>query len=213
MFPPQPVATFTCRSWRTSVAALAIVGYVASVVGYPAMPARHGPLGVAYPCEHHRCGCASAEHCWRDCCCFTLDERLAWAARRDVAPPAEIAPRKAAVSRSHSAPRPCCASTSSVCHAVEHGPSQRALSDCEPRPSKSCCAKTENKRVAPIRWIVGIQARGCHGEGTHWIAFSSPIAPPPPRVSWQPHAILTSGFAGLSLLASQAAHAPPTRPG
>jgi len=43
-----------------------------------------------YPCEAHGCGCSSAEECWHDCCCYTLDQRLVWAIRNGVQPPDDV---------------------------------------------------------------------------------------------------------------------------
>jgi hypothetical protein len=36
-------------------------------------------LGEAFPCQHHGCGCSSAEACRTECCCFTPAERVEWA--------------------------------------------------------------------------------------------------------------------------------------
>ena len=43
--------------------------------------------GGPFPCQGHRCGCVSAEQCWGHCCCFTPEQRLAWAAaNRSIRP-------------------------------------------------------------------------------------------------------------------------------
>lgn len=76
---------------------LAILGYGVLALGLP-LPAGMGPEGpspgpdaagliaakdrsVAFPCMNSPCGCASAEQCFRDCCCTTLAERLAFVRR------------------------------------------------------------------------------------------------------------------------------------
>jgi hypothetical protein len=38
-----------------------------------------------FPCMDRPCGCQTAEQCWRDCCCFTPQQRAAWAQRHGVA--------------------------------------------------------------------------------------------------------------------------------
>ncbi|MCA9285799.1 MAG: hypothetical protein KDA22_11320 [Phycisphaerales bacterium] len=53
------------------------------------------PTGERFPCEDCGCGCASAERCWTACCCHSLDERLAWAVRAGVEPPATVLARLA----------------------------------------------------------------------------------------------------------------------
>ena len=40
-----------------------------------------------FPCETCPCGCATADHCWKKCCCHSLASRLAWARREGVRPP------------------------------------------------------------------------------------------------------------------------------
>lgn len=43
-----------------------------------------------FPCQHCACGCKDAETCWRDCCCFTNQQKIAWARRNRVTPPALV---------------------------------------------------------------------------------------------------------------------------
>jgi hypothetical protein len=43
-----------------------------------------------YPCQNRPCGCASAEQCWRQCCCFTNVEKIAWARKQSVTLPAYV---------------------------------------------------------------------------------------------------------------------------
>lgn len=52
----------------------------------PCPPATTGS-GERYPCEHCGCGCRSAEQCWAHCCCFSNQEKLAWARQNGVAVP------------------------------------------------------------------------------------------------------------------------------
>lgn len=56
------------------------------------IPGRHlsRASNARFPCEHSTCGCADAEQCWRSCCCSTLTQRLAWAEREGVTPPAFV---------------------------------------------------------------------------------------------------------------------------
>jgi hypothetical protein len=91
--------TFGTPFWRSDsrlchggVVLLCLLGYMAAVVGYP-LPAVVQKSGAPFPCQHHACGCVNAEQCWRDCCCFTPQEKLAWARENHVTPPtyAELA--------------------------------------------------------------------------------------------------------------------------
>src|ERR1700746_3683145 len=73
---------------RRCVAGLALVAYLATSVGIPLPVAGGKERGQPYPCMDHPCGCATAEQCWRHCCCFTPEEKFAWAAAHGVTPPA-----------------------------------------------------------------------------------------------------------------------------
>jgi hypothetical protein len=43
-----------------------------------------------FPCESHACGCTNPHDCWTSCCCHSPAERLAWAYRNHVTPPADV---------------------------------------------------------------------------------------------------------------------------
>lgn len=47
-------------------------------------------MGERFPCEDCGCGCTSARECWTHCCCHTEHERLEWAIKSGVMPPAEV---------------------------------------------------------------------------------------------------------------------------
>ena len=59
-------------------------------VGVP-LPARAvKKSGEAFPCQNCPCGCKDADTCWRECCCFTNRQKLAWAERNRVTPPSFV---------------------------------------------------------------------------------------------------------------------------
>src|SRR5690242_4754077 len=77
------------RSFRRRTARLALlVGYAITAAGVP-LPAGNvaHKSGEFFPCSDCACGCASAEQCWRSCCCHSLAERMAWARVHGVRPP------------------------------------------------------------------------------------------------------------------------------
>jgi hypothetical protein len=62
--------------------------YVVTAAGVPLPSGNHvHKSGELFPCAKSPCGCASAEQCWRSCCCHTLAERFAWAREHGVRPP------------------------------------------------------------------------------------------------------------------------------
>jgi hypothetical protein len=104
------------RGWRSlrrrAVATATVVAVAACAVGVP-VPAYLQKHSVErYPCEQHPCGCMDAESCWRDCCCMTHGEKLAWARQAGVRPPAFVvaaAAREIIVAKtSHPAGGGCC---------------------------------------------------------------------------------------------------------
>lgn len=43
---------------------------------------------IPFPCQDRPCGCGTAEQCWRACCCFSHKEKIDWARKNGVTPPA-----------------------------------------------------------------------------------------------------------------------------
>jgi hypothetical protein len=44
-----------------------------------------------FPCQNRPCGCSSADQCWKKCCCFTNQQKVAWAKKYDVSIPQFVA--------------------------------------------------------------------------------------------------------------------------
>jgi len=40
-----------------------------------------------FPCQNRPCGCRSAEQCWKKCCCFDNNQKIAWAKANNVKVP------------------------------------------------------------------------------------------------------------------------------
>ena len=134
-----------------------------------------------YPCQNRPCGCLTADLCWKgDCCCFTLEEKLAWAEDNGIEPPEHVRPlvesRKARPA--HPKKKSCCpehASTPSPPVSVpptccdgklrcEASPVAECP-HCDAESSKSCQKIKPTHDRAAVRWVVGIFAQKCRGEG------------------------------------------------
>jgi hypothetical protein len=62
-----------------------------------------------FPCMDSDCGCHTAEKCWQSCCCHTNQEKLVWAKRNGVTPPAYVAAAAAKEAKSKSSAHfSCC---------------------------------------------------------------------------------------------------------
>lgn len=92
-----------------------------------------------FPCENCACGCSSASECWSGCCCHTLTERLAWAKRHGVTPPADVVARAA-----EAAPKKSCCQCSSNASAT--------------------CSTAEDQEAPPEdSRVIGWRAWNCNG--------------------------------------------------
>lgn len=148
------------RSWpgvRRGIALIALLNYLALAVGLPLPSCSYaatvnadGSL-VLHPCSGHRCGCGSAEQCWKSCCCFSPAEKLAWARRNGVTPPAFV------MAEPESRPT------------VSRSPVRKSCCSAEPVVVKSCCSKkaietsTTASPVKEPRWISYLAAARCRG--------------------------------------------------
>jgi hypothetical protein len=139
---------------RRLVAGLALAAYVIASAGFMPLPLlpHKKKSGTPFPCQDHPCGCSSAEECWTHCCCFSVEERWAWAAAHRIEPPA-YAERPA--SSSHEAHKSCCAA-----HASDR---KSGVSDAAPL----------------MRPLVIVSAARCQDLHASWVSVSAvlPILP------------------------------------
>jgi hypothetical protein len=145
---------------RGAFAAVTLVGHLFAVIGFPLPSVRSSQVPndvVQYPCASRGCGCGSADECWKgDCCCFTLEEKLAWADERGIEPPAHVRPmveaRKNRASSHGTRPTKtdCCAKEN------EH---QDAEGDCPE------CRRNAASKSASLTWTVGPMTAKCQGLG------------------------------------------------
>lgn len=103
------------RRWGCSVnSAQRCIGYLACMaiaictVGVPLPAQGVRKSGDPFPCQNCPCGCRDAETCWRDCCCHTNQEKLAWARKHGVTPPAFVVAASRNERRQAKAGGSCC---------------------------------------------------------------------------------------------------------
>lgn len=151
---------------RRVTAFSALTGFLIGITGVPVLrftsPGKD--RSTPFPCQDHKCGCASAEQCWRSCCCFTNREKLTWANKHGVTPPAFVL---AAAEREQPVAKCCSAKQVANC--------------CQSK--SSCCDHDSNKRKvdAPritFDFVSAIQARKCHGQAEQWMALGAVTMPP-----------------------------------
>ncbi len=116
----MPLRLFSLTRFRRCVCLTLLIVLTAGMAGLPTF----GPTpakGGRFPCEDCPCGCSTAEFCWDKCCCHTDEEKVQWAAKNNVTPPAFLFARLAKsecpddstllASSSSSAGKCCCCST------------------------------------------------------------------------------------------------------
>jgi hypothetical protein len=160
------------RSFRLRLARLALLAiYIVTAAGVP-LPAGNlaHKSGELFPCSECACGCATAEQCWRSCCCHSLAERMAWAREHGVRPPdfAIAEARRARIDVAWliqpAGGAACCAralvaESHACCHAKQ-----------------SCCGDHDDERPAKSENnpIIGWKALNCQGHSADWVA-AAPI--------------------------------------
>ncbi|VTS02013.1 Uncharacterized protein OS=Planctomyces brasiliensis (strain ATCC 49424 / DSM 5305 / JCM 21570 / NBRC 103401 / IFAM 1448) GN=Plabr_1608 PE=4 SV=1 [Gemmata massiliana] len=145
---------FRSRSLRHLVAVVALLAQFVAAAGAPVPSNRvRANRGAPFPCQDHPCGCATSEQCWAgDCCCFTLEQKLAWADAREITPPAHVRPM---VEERKQADKACCTKTAADPCCSTAGAT-----------SNTCHEHAQPQKVAPsVRWVAGMFAQKCHGEG------------------------------------------------
>jgi hypothetical protein len=168
------------RFWKAVRYRLGVLGvclvYLLAALEIPLPVFVHKISSQPFPCQDHACGCQTAEQCWSHCCCFTAEERWAWAREHNVEPPAYA-------ERSTEKP-------------ADHGWNTAKLRDRDrSTTTNSCCCTSEP--TAPVkessgRWITMMTTWRCQGYSTLWISAGavltvspltlSPDSAPPSRV-------------------------------
>jgi len=153
----HPFSSTATRA-RRLITGLALLAYVASVVGYPLpLPALASQDGAArdasvpFPCQGHACGCQSAAQCLDNCCCYTAAERLAWVHKNAIALPAAT---MAALEKKAEQDSPSAAG-GSCCQRGGH---------CDDDDAEAA------RQAGGFVWVNAIQAQKCQGLTTLWIA-------------------------------------------
>lgn len=172
-------------------AGLVLVAYLVALFGVPVSASTGKDYRIPFPCQDHACGCRNAEECWRHCCCFSLEERLAWARAHGIQPPAYIG---------------------QSAEAEELGPHTCAHCDHREAAPKSCCAgHHESHAPATNRWGLSFCALRCQGLHSWWITTSI-LVPPPFRMTWTSPSVCTGWLADRDVTIPVMCLTPPEPP-
>lgn len=164
---------------RATLVVLALA-YVMLVAGV-SIPVSTPKSAERFPCENCPCGCATAEFCWKNCCCHSAEERLAWAKENGVTPP-KFVKLQAELDKSHERSLavlpPCCRAAAAERSCCSNTGSEGA-----------CCEQKSDSHQQAERTdrIVGWRALKCQGQSLLWLAaVPSVIEPKTQVVTYRP---------------------------
>jgi len=162
-----------------------LAAFLLATVGYPVWSGGTvKDLSQPFPCMHRRCGCRRAAQCWRGCCCFTNQQKLAWAKAKQVAPPEYV-----------------------VAAAKQETAQEAKTSCCSTKKSGSChIAKTDGGSALSAV----IEAMTCPGQVEQWVAIGAIDIP---RIeTWQLELPFCGDVAGVNVSYSASALGPAPPP-
>lgn len=203
----QPLSVV--RGGLVAAAALAIV---VGAIGVPLPTGRPKDRTVAFPCMDRACGCHDAADCKEHCCCFSSEEKLAWAAEHGVdAKPfvagEEIIRLSAKAKASRAATntnRSCCQKQAASCCSPVGGP--RHDHHDEPRLAKQAGQPLDSVGLLSISAY-----RQCSGFGFLWSVLNAALAPPE-SIGYEFEWLLTGRVVQQNAVAVSLSLAPPTPP-
>lgn len=167
-----------CPVRRRLYSLMLLLSVCASIAPIPlASPTRsEKDTSRPFPCQNRPCGCRSAEQCWKQCCCFTNAQKIAWARANQVAAPDYVHVAAAQESKSPVSRKPCCSTRSkeALCCRSEslidesggHEPSQVAQSDAD---------KADDDES--VDYVIAVMAEQCRGQSTFWNSLPWAVIP------------------------------------
>ena len=156
---------------RRAVAVSLLAVMVLSLIPIPTLPLPTGhesnggkDLSRPFPCQDRPCGCRSAEQCRKKCCCFSAEQKLAWAKRHSVRATDVVSGTQCEVASSGGV-KGCCSASRSLKKA-DHA-----------RLAKSK-SKSMAKRASHSRVVIGVVAQQCHGVAHAFTGQAVFVIPP-----------------------------------
>ncbi len=210
------------RFWRVLRYRLCVAGvcvaYLLATLDIPLPASVHKDASQPFPCQNHPCGCQTAEQCWRHCCCFTPEQRWAWARAHGVEPPA-YAEKPIEKPAEESAPRGW--NTVKLRDRAKQGTKPVAKRCCRASAERASCCRTTSDRSAKqsaakngrILWGTVLSTWQCQGATTVWITVGA-VLPVPLPSAWRPDWVPPASLALTNAIARVVPHpplAPPPR--
>jgi hypothetical protein len=180
--------------------ALLTLSFLAGHAALPTVTRVGKDRSQPYPCQDRPCGCASAEQCWRHCCCFTNREKLAWAREHGVTCPTYVV--EAAEKEAGESCRTCC-------HRHSHGKPEKT--ERAERDDHHSLASTEAPHGPRGTLVVTDLLRQCGGVSLAWTILSAAL-PAPIRPGWTFDARVVGQVVEVPVVAPDVRPTPPVPP-
>jgi hypothetical protein len=150
-----------------AIALVSLAAFLAAALEVPVPALQVKDLSRPFPCMHRRCGCMHADQCWGGCCCFTHQQKVAWAKEHGVRAPqyvADAAKRETAPQRKASQ---CCSKT---------GCSTAVASSKAAEPNSDRVLKSAAK--SEFETLDQVSSRQCRGQAELWLTLgaAAPLA-------------------------------------
>jgi hypothetical protein len=217
-----PSSRITGTTARHVLAVFAVIGQSLGTIGIiPVRADFDEDSSTPFPCKDLPCGCRTAAKCWAGaCCCYTMQQKIAWAAEHGIIPP-DHAIRIAAeeMAQEHNAADNQTDSIESCCSKKE--PSLSTVDRCRDGENaeliEACCLakhthekshhEQADRRSGPVEfgtgsktptqhgvnWVAGLFAQKCQGQGFDGLGhLNIGIAPSPP-IAWTFDSVFVDG--------------------
>jgi hypothetical protein len=182
---------FSDIGWRVA-AVVALFGHLVAALGVPIPTEAPVASSVPFPCQGHPCGCFSAEECWDgDCCCYTLEQKLAWAKEQGIEPPPHVRPLVEARKARAAEKKSCC---------------------CDQADGHAECPSCAEKATSPAPTSGVELKKKCRGQAPSGAIELPPSTAPDRRPSGCSICNLQSAICNHLMSPSAVTHVPPTPP-
>ena len=168
------------RSFRRgAIALLLIVNQIVLCTGLPLPALAQTPQkdrSQPFPCMDRPCGCQNAEQCWHSCCCFSMQEKLAWAEAHHIEPPAYVREEAQREAREATKKRSACCQCGNCARSGCAACAAKAA-QASPSATKPNNDRPDNSLPRPVGWVCWIMALGCQGDNALGLLAVSPALP------------------------------------
>lgn len=142
------------RLTRQTLALVCMLLLVLMITGLPVPLTNGKDRSTPFICMESRCGCMTAEQCWKHCCCHTNEEKLAWARKHNQPVPDYVVQADVQLS--------------GKCESCEQEFRHDTCCEVENDSSNSSCCEHQNtskssKPPKSLKWIIMIHAHQCQG--------------------------------------------------